>query len=350
KTIIDTITKHNMSDKNIMSLFHKKVQKIAILEANNAIKQKVLLEKGEIEVATALQQAKVKQAKAENDLAKQKAQSEAITQKQTRSEQMLQSAYARVNGWLGKLRNEYRDLAIKKELNGKLTDAEITRMIQLEKRMGSFNNALVRVDEAMGLHNRKIGNYANAFNGLGNSVNQLTREMPAFANSVGTGFMAISNNLPIFFDEISKIKQANKELIAQGQPVKSVFSQIGASIFSVGTLLSVGVTLLTVYGAKMIEWVSNLGGVNKELEKQEAIRKRLNKESKEQSESIGKESSEYVGLIYQLKQTNKGSAERKELIDKINNQYGTTLQNLKDESRFQEQLNLSIADYIEFKR
>ena len=31
KTIIDTITKHNMSDKNIMSLFHKKVQKIAIV-------------------------------------------------------------------------------------------------------------------------------------------------------------------------------------------------------------------------------------------------------------------------------------------------------------------------------
>ena len=31
KSIIDTITKHNMSDKNIMSLFHKKVQKIAIV-------------------------------------------------------------------------------------------------------------------------------------------------------------------------------------------------------------------------------------------------------------------------------------------------------------------------------
>ncbi len=31
KTIIDTITKHNMSDKNIMSLFYKKVKKIAII-------------------------------------------------------------------------------------------------------------------------------------------------------------------------------------------------------------------------------------------------------------------------------------------------------------------------------
>ena len=31
KSIIDTITKHNMSDKNIMSMFHKKVKKIAII-------------------------------------------------------------------------------------------------------------------------------------------------------------------------------------------------------------------------------------------------------------------------------------------------------------------------------
>jgi len=31
KNIIDTITKHNMSDRNIMSIFHKKVKKIAII-------------------------------------------------------------------------------------------------------------------------------------------------------------------------------------------------------------------------------------------------------------------------------------------------------------------------------
>ena len=31
KSIIDTITKHNMSDKNVMSMFHKKVKRIAII-------------------------------------------------------------------------------------------------------------------------------------------------------------------------------------------------------------------------------------------------------------------------------------------------------------------------------
>jgi Cdc6-like AAA superfamily ATPase len=31
KSIIDTITKHNMSDKNVMSMFYKKIQRIAII-------------------------------------------------------------------------------------------------------------------------------------------------------------------------------------------------------------------------------------------------------------------------------------------------------------------------------
>ena len=344
------LSKDGLNNVKFNSVTDINQAKIAILEANNAIKQKVLLEKGEIEVAVALEQAKVKQAKAENDLNQQKARSEAITQKMTRSEQMLQSAYSRVNGWLGKLRNEYRDLAIKLELTGKLTDAEITRMINIEKRMQSYDAALKKVDASMGNHQRNVGNYAMAYNGLGNSVNQLSREMPAFANSVGTGFMAISNNLPIFFDEISKIKAANKELIAQGQPVKSVFSQIGSSIFSVGTLLSVGVTLLTVYGSKIVEWVSNLGGANDKLEKQRKIREQINKEYKDGIEYIGKESAQYVGLIQTLKRTNENSQERRDLIVKINDEYGTTLKNISDESKFQDQLNQSVKNYIEYKK
>ena len=344
------LSKDGLNNVKFNSVTDINQAKIAILEANNAIKQKVLLEKGEIEVSIALEQAKVKQAKAENDLNQQKARSEALTQKMTRSEQMLQSAYSRVNGWLGKLRNEYRDLAIKLELTGKLTDAEITRMINIEKRMQSYDSALKKVDASMGNHQRNVGNYAMAYNGLGNSVNQLSREMPAFANSVGTGFMAISNNLPIFFDEISKIKAANKELIAQGQPVKSVFSQIGSSIFSVGTLLSVGVTLLTVYGSKIVEWVSNLGGANDKLEKQRKIREQINKEYKDGIEYVGKESAQYVGLIQTLKRTNENSQERRDLIVKINDEYGTTLKNISDESKFQDQLNQSVKNYIEYKK
>lgn len=344
------LSKEGLNNVKLNSVNDINQAKIAILEANNAIKQKVLLQKADADITTYLEQTKTKLAKAESDYNKIKERSDTLTQKQTRSEQMLNSAYARVNSWLGKLQKEYRDLAIKKELNGKLTDDEIRRMTNIEGRMQAYDKALKKVDESMGLHRRKVGDYAGAFNGLGNSVNQLTREMPAFANSVGTGFMAISNNLPIFFDEITKIKNANAELIKQGQPVKSVFSQLGASIFSVGTLLSVGVTLLTVYGSKIVEWVENLGGANDKLEKQRKIREQINKEYKDGIEYVGKESAEYVGLIQTLKRTNENSQERRDLIVKINDEYGTTLKNISDEKLFQDQLNQSIKDFIEYKK
>ena len=93
---------------------------------------------------------------------------------------------------------------------------------------------------------------AQKFNMLGNSLNQITRELPAFTYSMQTGFMAISNNIPMFVDQIGNIKKANAQLIAQGQPVKSVFSQLASAVLSWQTALSLGVTVLTVYGAEIV--------------------------------------------------------------------------------------------------
>lgn len=272
------------------------------------------------------------------------------TEREIKAQSMLESRYARVNSWLNKLRAEYRDLAIKKELGLALTEKEELRYSTLEKRIQTYDKALKGVDASMGIHNRNVGNYKSAFDGLGFSVTQLAREMPAFANSLQTGFMAISNNLPILFDELQKIKKANVELQATGQPTTSVFKQLAGAVFSFQTLLSVGVTLLTIYGAKIVDWVSNaLSPANKELEELNKKQKRIAKEQKEQSEYISKESSMYIGLVYALTQTNKGSKERIDLMNNINEQYGTSLKNISDERLFQEQLNLSVIEYIKIK-
>ena len=273
------------------------------------------------------------------------------TEREIKAQSMLESRYARVNSWLNKLRAEYRDLAIKKELGLSLTEKEELRYSTLEKRIQTYDKALKGVDASMGIHNRNVGNYKSAFDGLGWSVTQLAREMPAFANSLQTGFMAISNNLPMLFDELQKIKKANVELQATGQPTTSVFKQLAGAVFSFQTLLSVGITLLTIYGAKIVDWVSNaLNPANKELEEINKKQKRITEEQKAQAEFIGKESSLYVGLLYALKQTNKGSKERAELIKTINDQYGTTLKNIQDETKFQNQLNTSIEKYIEYQK
>ena len=78
--------------------------------------------------------------------------------------------------------------------------------------------------------------------------------------------------------------------------------------------------------------------------------KRANEEVARSSKFIAEESTQFVGLVYQLKATNKNSEDRTKLIKQINDQYGTTLKNLSDETAFQAALNLAVADYIAYQR
>src|SRR5690606_37295888 len=107
-------------------------------------------------------------------------------------------------------------------------------------------------------HTRNVGNYKSGFDGLGFSVAQLSRELPAFANSVQTGFMAISNNIPMFVDEIQRLKKANLELAATGQPTTSVLKSVGKAIFSLNGMLGIGITILTVFAPKLYKWTTGM--------------------------------------------------------------------------------------------
>ena len=144
--------------------------------------------------------------------------------------------YSKIEIKLKSLQNEYKQLATKKEIGLQLTDREEQSINRLHSRIEKYDKALKAVDASMGKYQRNVGNYASAFNPLQNSINQLTREAPAFANSVQTGFMAISNNLPILFDSIGTIINQNKQLQAQGKSTKSVlgFLLYMERIFGIG--------------------------------------------------------------------------------------------------------------------
>lgn len=156
--------------------------------------------------------------------------------------------------------NSYQKLeaAQKKAANAaKLEAAELVKLANANEtaaeRAKRLGNELQRIDASVGKYNRNVGNYASGWNGLANSVNQLTREAPAFANSLNTGFMALSNNIPILADEINNLKIKNQELAASGKPTQSIFGSLATAFFSWQTALSVGVTLLTVYGAELYD-------------------------------------------------------------------------------------------------
>ena len=122
------------------------------------------------------------------------------------------------------------------------------------------------IDTDIGKHTRNVGNYSSSWNGLGNSINQLTREAPAFANSVQTGFMALSNNIPILTDELGVLIQKNKDLQAEGKPTQSILKTVAGAFFSWQTAISLGVTILTVYGAKIWDMVSGLDALKRKQE------------------------------------------------------------------------------------
>jgi chromosome segregation ATPase len=123
-----------------------------------------------------------------------------------------QNLYNKTQKQVNVLTQAYNDLMIRKLRYDNLNANEEKRLLTLQRVTERYNTTLKAVDATVGKHTRNVGNYAGAFNPLSNSINQLTREMPAFTYSVQTGFMALSNNIPIFTDAIKNAIDQNKIL------------------------------------------------------------------------------------------------------------------------------------------
>jgi hypothetical protein len=196
---------------------------------------------------------------------------ETIAQKELNKAKTLEStasneqigAYARLDAQHKQAVKLAQDLAITTNRTGKAYE-------DAKNKANEYGKQLRVVDTDIGKHTRNVGNYSSSWNGLGNSINQLTREAPAFANSVSTGFMALSNNIPILTDELGVLIQKNKDLQKDGKPTESILKTLANGFFSWQTVISLGVTLLTVYGSKLIDIARGLGDVK---DRQEAFKR-----------------------------------------------------------------------------
>lgn len=151
---------------------------------------------------------------------------------------------------LGRMRMVYRTLS-EEERNSPFGQELLASIQQADAK-------IKELDATIGNHQRNVGNYGQAWNGLGNSIQQLARELPALANGPRVFFSAISNNLPILADEIKRARTEYDEMVKKGEKGTPVWKQIGASIFSWQTALTVGITLLTMYGDEIVEWGKKL--------------------------------------------------------------------------------------------
>lgn len=126
---------------------------------------------------------------------------------------------------------------------------------KLEQETAAIYKEMIRLQEATGNHRLSVGNYAKSWDGLGVSVSQVVRELPAAAVSLNTFFLGISNNIPIVIDEIKKVREQNKALAAEGKPTVSVTKQIISTLFSWQTALVVVLYALSAHGKEILHWI-----------------------------------------------------------------------------------------------
>ena len=196
-----------------------------------------------------------------------------------------------------------------------------------------------QTEESMGIFNRNVGNYKKGWDGIGNSVSQLTRELPNFTQSAQLGFLAISNNIPILVDEIERLKVKNMELNAQGIKTEPVWKSVLKSFASWNTLMMAGVALLTLYGKDIVTWIGGLFKGDEALKKFNATletqRTMLNSLNEARDKAMDKyvDEATRMELLYRASQDNtRAMSERKAAVDELQKMFPDYFGNLSDET------------------
>ena len=256
----------------------------------------------------------------------------AASERQTKAREKSAQASAREEKALREAQRSYKSLTREYEFLRKRAEdlgaalgVNSKQYIEAAKRANELNNRLKAIDSGIGNFQRNVGNYASGFGGLSNSINQITRELPAFSNSLQTGFLAISNNLPIFFDEIGRARQEITRLKEAGEKAPTVLQALGKSFFSLGTALSLGVTLLTIYGKDIVEFFGSL------IKGTEPVNK-LTEAIKIQGDVMSDTNSTYTDAVKTVSElrtkvdlAKQGIITKKEVVEQYNEKLGNAL-------------------------
>lgn len=250
----------------------------------------------------------------------------------TNETKMINSAndsYQEQSLQLERLRKAYRMLS---------TEAANSKLgVELQKNIAALDTQVKSVDKSLGQHQRNVGNYVSTWDGMGNAINQLTREFPAFSVSLQTGFLAIFNNIPILVDQISRIRKENAALREEGLKGVPVWKQIAKSALSWNTLLSVGITLLTVYGKDIFEWGKNLLSSSSSAKAASEAQRDLNSSTGDYAKALKNSTSSYGENLVTLRNL---QAEWNNLGDNLNKQKQFIIDNA---SEFKK-LDVSVTD------
>lgn len=194
-------------------------------------------------------------------------------------------------------------------------------------------------EQATGRFQRNVGNYSSAFNGLGMSIQQIARELPSATMGINMFFLAISNNLPIFFDEVQKarkeyaaylagLSKGNKDI----QKVAPVWKQLAAGIFSWNTALVVGITLLTAYGKEIFDYIGGIFKAKEAIDYLSESQKVFNESMDEGAKNAQKDITRLQLLYKAAIDTARGMEERNKAVAALQKEYPDYFKNLDAEA------------------
>ena len=214
---------------------------------------------------------------------------------QAKENAAVEGSYERMSAQYARAKFQLSQLNLTLPENAKLVN-------NLERELNEANAAMRRFQESTGVYSMSVGNYKQAFTGVGFATQQIVRELPAMSISLNTFFLAISNNVPILIDEIRRSKLAfdaqKKSILASAASAEIAAAQIKKlekpiqsvvkSIFSWQTAIIVVLSLLPRYADKIVDFFDKMANSGSAAERMAYAMKKIRKEMKNTNGDYGK--------------------------------------------------------------
>ncbi|WP_455765913.1 viral A-type inclusion protein [Phocaeicola plebeius] len=228
--------------------------------------------------------------------------------------------------------------------------ANIAQIHALEKQLEELHAQLKMLQnesESIQVTPADIPNAQRQFNGLHNSIQQMAREMPSLAMGPQMFFMAISNNLPIFTDELARARKEYDELQKSGKNGTPVWKQILSSLFSWQTAMTTGIMLLVMYGDEIWEWTKDLFSAKKGVDEFNISLKEMTGIEKDGRAQMVRTRFELKSVINEIKNFTGSKEQEKAKVEELNRKYGESFGYYKTLSEWYDTIIQKSEDYVQ---
>lgn len=228
--------------------------------------------------------------------------------------------------------------------------ANIAQIHALEKQLEELHAQLKMLQnesESVQVTPADIPNAQRQFNGLHNSIQQMAREMPSLAMGPQMFFLAISNNLPIFTDELARARKEYDELQKSGKKGTPVWKQVLSSLFSWQTAMTTGIMLLVMYGDEIWDWTKGLFSAKKGVDEFSISLKEMTEIEKDGRAQMVRTRFELKSVTDEIKNFTGSKEQEKAKVEELNRKYGESFGYYKTLSEWYDALIQKSEDYVQ---